>query len=384
MTKYLAINLLPCNVVEDIFIRAGGGTDVVNLSSITAADFPVLRRVLIDGGEGVDVINGTQVGDTVEDGFDDVVSTGGGDDAIEGGAQIVAGDGNDLMVGPRGPADGGAGDDRFEEPAGEGPFSGGPGMDAVMYNLPPNLTADIRLSPEDGGLAVVNPPPAPSGVIPWSSIERAELFMFNGGTQTIDASRFSGVLEADGRGGPDIIIGGPNEDFLTGGPGNDDITGGPGFDWVNGGLDADQLQLRDGEIDRGVCGDGADLAIADPIDSLLGCESISLPAAADTTAPDTTGLKGPKQVTKGKVVTFKFSSTEAGSSFKCKVDGGKTTTCASPFKVKTGKLKPGKHTFSAFAVDAAGNADATPATQKFTVKAAKPKPRKQAGHKRRI
>ena len=79
---------------------------------------------------------------------------------------------------------------------------------------------------------------------------------------------------------------------------------------------------------------------------------------------------------KGKSASFKFASTETGSTFRCKVDAAKPVSCAAPFKVKTGKLKTGRHTFSVFAVDAAGNADTTPATKKFSVTAPKKKAKK--------
>jgi hypothetical protein len=41
--------------------------------------------------------------------------------------------------------------------------------------------------------------------------------------------------------------------------------------------------------------------------------------------------------------------------------------CKSPKKLRTKKLKPGKHTFSVTATDAAGNTDASAATRKFRV-----------------
>jgi hypothetical protein len=47
-------------------------------------------------------------------------------------------------------------------------------------------------------------------------------------------------------------------------------------------------------------------------------------------------------------------------------------TCTSPFG---GKVKKGTHTFSVFAVDIAGNEDATPATASWKVKKKKKKKR---------
>src|SRR6185312_5895917 len=62
--------------------------------------------------------------------------------------------------------------------------------------------------------------------------------------------------------------------------------------------------------------------------------------------------------------SFSFSATEAGS-FLCQVDGGSWTACTSPSVLSP--LGEGAHTFAVQAVDAAGNADATPATFTWNV-----------------
>ena len=70
---------------------------------------------------------------------------------------------------------------------------------------------------------------------------------------------------------------------------------------------------------------------------------------------------------RGKKAKFRFGSSEPGSSFLCMVDEKKLKACSSPAKVRTRRLKPGRHSFAAVAVDAAGNADASPATVGFKV-----------------
>jgi hypothetical protein len=87
---------------------------------------------------------------------------------------------------------------------------------------------------------------------------------------------------------------------------------------------------------------------------------------ADTTAPDTTITSGPAE---GATITtatasFEFASSEAGSSFECKLDGGDWADCTSPEDLAN--LPDGSHTFSVRAIDAAGNTDASPATRSFT------------------
>lgn len=85
----------------------------------------------------------------------------------------------------------------------------------------------------------------------------------------------------------------------------------------------------------------------------------------DKTPPQTKITKGPKAKTHATTVKFKFSSSEAGSTFECKLDKKPFKPCRSPKKYK--KLKPGKHVFKVWAIDKAGNVDPTPAKKKFKV-----------------
>jgi hypothetical protein len=103
----------------------------------------------------------------------------------------------------------------------------------------------------------------------------------------------------------------------------------------------------------------------------IGADEFAEPPAppADTTPPETRIDKGPAKKTKSKKATFKFNSSEPGSTFECKVDTKPAKACTSPLKLK--RLKPGKHKLSVTATDVAGNADASPATYKWKVK--KPK-----------
>ena len=95
-------------------------------------------------------------------------------------------------------------------------------------------------------------------------------------------------------------------------------------------------------------------------------EPVTPPPTGDTDPPETTIVKAPKRKIKSKKAQYVFSSDEAGATFTCVVDKGAAKPCTSPLTLK--RLKKGKHTFSVFATDAAGNADPTPATGKFKVK----------------
>lgn len=85
-------------------------------------------------------------------------------------------------------------------------------------------------------------------------------------------------------------------------------------------------------------------------------------AGKDKPAPQTTILK--KKV-KGRTAKFKFVSSEAGSTFQCRLDKKKFKPCRSPKKYK--RLKPGKHVFEVRAIDAAKNKDKTPANRRFRI-----------------
>jgi hypothetical protein len=85
--------------------------------------------------------------------------------------------------------------------------------------------------------------------------------------------------------------------------------------------------------------------------------------------PDTKILKA-RIKSKKRRATFRFASTEEGSTFVCKLDKKPFRSCKSPKTYK--KLKRGRHRFQVKSVDPAGNPDSTPAIRKFRVR--KPKP----------
>ncbi len=86
--------------------------------------------------------------------------------------------------------------------------------------------------------------------------------------------------------------------------------------------------------------------------------------AIDTTAPDTTITSQPANPTNQTSARFAFSSTEAGASFECRMDGGGYAACTSP---KTYALTAGNHTFDARSIDPAGSTDGSPATYSWAI-----------------
>jgi hypothetical protein len=76
------------------------------------------------------------------------------------------------------------------------------------------------------------------------------------------------------------------------------------------------------------------------------------PPPGDTTPPETTIDSGPSGTTTSTSATFAFSSSEAGSTFECSVDGAAFAACASPQDYD--RLATRQHTFQLRATDAAG------------------------------
>jgi hypothetical protein len=123
------------------------------------------------------------------------------------------------------------------------------------------------------------------------------------------------------------------------------------------------------EISNKEGGDGSDIgafelqvppgAVPPPAPILVGAEP------GDRKAPRTRLVSGPARVGYERKAKFRFNSSEAQSSFKCKFDKKKWKKCRSPYKLK---VKPGKHLFKVRAIDRFGNADPTPARFSWRVK----------------
>ncbi|MDQ2969172.1 MAG: chitobiase/beta-hexosaminidase C-terminal domain-containing protein, partial [Actinomycetota bacterium] len=80
--------------------------------------------------------------------------------------------------------------------------------------------------------------------------------------------------------------------------------------------------------------------------------------SVDRTAPNTTILTKPSDPSSVAVPSFTFTSSEPGSTFECRIDGGAFVPCTSPHNVAG--LTDNAHTFDVRATDPAGNTDATP------------------------
>lgn len=90
--------------------------------------------------------------------------------------------------------------------------------------------------------------------------------------------------------------------------------------------------------------------------------------ARDRTPPQTRiTARPPSLVTAHRArrrVALRFAATEAGVSFRCKLDRLPYRPCASP---RAFWLRPGRHAIRVVAADPAGNADRTPALVRVRV-----------------
>ena len=90
---------------------------------------------------------------------------------------------------------------------------------------------------------------------------------------------------------------------------------------------------------------------------------------ADAIPPDTTIDSTPPDPSNDITPTFTFSGDDGtGSgvaSFMCQMDSGGYSACAAPFT--SSALLDGSHTFYVYAIDNAGNADASPASYTWTI-----------------
>jgi hypothetical protein len=85
----------------------------------------------------------------------------------------------------------------------------------------------------------------------------------------------------------------------------------------------------------------------------------------DLTAPTTTITAGPTGAVPMASANFTFTANETNVTFACSVDNAAFTACMSPVALTA--LAQGAHSFAVRATDAAGHADATPATRAWTV-----------------
>jgi hypothetical protein len=99
-------------------------------------------------------------------------------------------------------------------------------------------------------------------------------------------------------------------------------------------------------------------AVLDPV-------GIAIPKARDLRAPQTWIVRGPRGRQTVRAATFRFRSSEAGSTFQCRLDRGPWRACRSPRTYRGLELRT--HRFQVRGRDRAGNLDRSPARRQWLV-----------------
>jgi Ca2+-binding RTX toxin-like protein len=351
--------------LDSVLIAGMGGDD-----AISAPGFPSMTSVVAIGGEGDDELEGGEASEEVL-----VDGPGGGGDSLE------ALGGDDALLHNGGPDDlfGGNGNDLFLSVSicdGEA-LDGGAGRDngswaRLAEAVSARLDQAVAGEPGAGG----QPSCAGGSLDTLASIE------------DLEASSSGDVLVGDS--GPNQLLGHLGPDAYLALAGNDTILANSGDD--------------DPLID---CGEDTDLAVLDRQPQFadaapVGCENtreadpnsfkaptelpppplpepIPLPEPQppeppqpprpDRSRPQTKVTARPAALlfaNQGRRrVAVRFDSSEAGSSFRCKLDRRPYRPCTSPRAYTVGI---GAHAVRILAIDAAGNSDSSPAVLRFRVR----------------
>ncbi len=353
---------------DSILLSGLAGDDV-----LSAPGLPEAVSVIALGNEGDDNLTGGETEDALVDGAgDDVVNAAGRDDALPnngGGDQLHAGAGEDLFI-SNAVCDGDSLD------------GGGDRDNANWANFGSGVTIDM--AQQRAGLI------GPQGEAHCPSTDQL--------------TSLQAIEDIEATNGADNLLGdsGPNQ--LLGRDGSDNLLAGAGNDL---------LLANSGDSDPTVdCGEGFDTALVDfasagtdgpPVD----CESVEerasnsfrppdtppdpepepepeLPAPPlvqrppvsdpppprpDRTPPATSLRRHPQALLfatgQRRLVTFSFGASEPGARFRCRLDRQPFRPCRSP---RGYRVAPGRHAFSVFSIDAAGNRDPSPSLFRFRVR----------------
>lgn len=351
---------------DSVVIAGLGGGDTLSASS-----FPPTTSVILLGGEGDDHLTGGATEDALVDGSgDDVADAATADDAVpnNGGTdQLHAGPGEDLFV-----SDDVCGGDRLD---------GGPDRDNANWaNFKSAVSIDI-------GAHV-------AGLVGGGGLPSCSSNLLLTGLEAIGDTEATNL-----------------DDTMIGDSGDNQLLGRPGHDSYLAAAGNDAILANSGDTDLVIdCGEGWDTALIDiPTHTAtddyedpapIGCEDVeqrpknsfrppgtppnpnpppeSPLAEASTQPPPSSGRDGraPRtallhhparvvfSVARRRSVAFAFASNEAGSTFRCGIDRGPFRPCRSPRRYR---LALGRHSFRAFAIDAAGNRDPSPALFRFRI-----------------
>jgi hypothetical protein len=368
----------PLPEAPDSVLLAGlDGDDV-----LAAPGLPETTALVGLGNGGADTLTGGETEDALVDGAgNDAVNASGRDDALPnngGGDQLHAGTGEDLFI-SNAVCDG----DLLD--------GGGDRDNANWANF--GAAVSIDMSQQAAGLIGAQGEPQCSSPGLLTTLQAIE--------------------DVEGTGGGDNLVGDGGDNQLLGRAGPDNYLAGAGND---------HLLVNSGDSDPIVdCGEGFDTALIDFAPFVDGppvnCEAVEERAPNSFRPPDTPPDPDPETppdpdpetppqpetvppvpepksppppprtpgpdrtppatqlrhrpaallfaASPRRRVFFAFTSSEPGSSFRCKLDRQPWRPCRSP---RAYFVAPGHHAFRVYAIDAAGNRDRTPAVFRFRVR----------------
>ncbi|MBA3865351.1 MAG: hypothetical protein H0X42_03225 [Solirubrobacterales bacterium] len=333
----------------DSVLAAGMGGD----DKLLASGLPATTSLMLLGGEGADELTaGDFSDDTLADGpGNDVLHGLGGDDALlnNGGSDRLYGEtGNDLFL-------------STAICEGDG-IDGGEGRDNASW-AKFGEGVEARLDSGLAGRPVGGQPQCPGGALDSLA-----------GIEDLEGSNSADTFVGDG--GENQMLGHAGADtYLAGGGPDTILANSADFDpTIDCGEDIDEAVIDRPQYGDVAAADCENVFEADP-NNFRNLTRLPLAVApAPPPAPDTKPPRTKLGAHPGKLLTtrsrhrrvaFHFSSSEPGSHFRCKLDAKPYRACTSPHAYNVGL---GRHTVRVDAVDAAGNADRSPALFRFLVR----------------
>lgn len=148
--KFQRTNLVPffidITTSETVVMQTGGGNDTITVTALAGTG---IRNVVLDGGDGNDVLDGSKADVTLQ------IFGGAGDDKLTGGSKsdtLLGGDGNDSLSGGKGTdtLDGGNGNDTLDagKDGSQDVVTGGAGTDTFVRYQRNKVTAPVPLFDE--------------------------------------------------------------------------------------------------------------------------------------------------------------------------------------------------------------------------------------------
>jgi Ca2+-binding RTX toxin-like protein len=355
--KTAAEAVCPLPAPLDSLLLAGmGGGDTMSVSG-----FPATTGIVEIGGVGSDSLTGGETEDILVDGTEggnDTLVGLGGDDTLthnSGADELNGGEGNDLFL--------------SNSVCDAERIVGGPDRDNASWarfgeGVEVNLTSGAVGRPGGGESPAC-------GAEPFDSVSEVE---------DLEGSNSPDVFYGDG--GPNQLLGHKGADSYFAGPGEDSIlaNSGDADSAIDCGPDNDTATIDHPEYGDPEPVECENVYEADPENfrtrTLLPPPPLPEPAP-EPAPPPPVRVKPPQTVLrshprarvlthlKWRQVAFRFSASETGSRFLCKLDAKPYRPCASPRRYR---VKAGRHAFRVFAVDAAGNRDPTPVVFRFRLR----------------